>query len=146
MWLIVQQLPIKAGWWDAPLTLRDFSQSNKQNCFVGFPVKILILAVSSLAMKFVETVLHLYDVLKSFLKSLAAGKNFKIARHYYSHYISAAVNLCNCTCFQIMQLDSTLKKCLNCIYHYYRTFYSLFFYLLKSSIETLKQGVKSVQS
>ena len=29
VWLIVQQLPIKAIWWDAPLTLRDFSRSNK---------------------------------------------------------------------------------------------------------------------
>ena len=29
VWLIVGQLPIKAGWWNAPLTLRDFSRSNK---------------------------------------------------------------------------------------------------------------------
>ena len=31
MWLIVRQLPIKAGWWDAPLALRDFSRSNKHD-------------------------------------------------------------------------------------------------------------------
>ena len=30
MWLIVGQLPIKTRWWNAPLALRDFSQSNKQ--------------------------------------------------------------------------------------------------------------------
>ena len=30
MWLSIGQLPIKAGWWDAPLPLRDFSRSNKQ--------------------------------------------------------------------------------------------------------------------
>ena len=29
VWLIVGQLPIKAGWWNALLTLRDFSRSNK---------------------------------------------------------------------------------------------------------------------
>ena len=29
VWLIVGQLPIKAGWWNASLALRDFSQSNK---------------------------------------------------------------------------------------------------------------------
>ena len=29
MWLIVGQIPIKAGWWDASLALWDFSQSNK---------------------------------------------------------------------------------------------------------------------
>ena len=28
--LIVGQLPIKTRWWNAPLALRDFSQSNKQ--------------------------------------------------------------------------------------------------------------------
>ena len=28
-WLIVGQWPIKAGWWNAPLVLRDFSRSNK---------------------------------------------------------------------------------------------------------------------
>ena len=33
MWLIVGQLPIKAGWWDAPLALWDFSWSNKQSYF-----------------------------------------------------------------------------------------------------------------
>ena len=33
VWLIVGQLPIKAGWWYAPLELRDFSWSNKQNYF-----------------------------------------------------------------------------------------------------------------
>ena len=31
--LIVGQLPIKAGWWYAPLALRDFSWTNKQNYF-----------------------------------------------------------------------------------------------------------------
>ena len=30
MWLIARQLPMKAGWWDAPLALRYFSRSNKQ--------------------------------------------------------------------------------------------------------------------
>ena len=29
MWPIDEQLPIKIKWWDAPLGLRDFSQSNK---------------------------------------------------------------------------------------------------------------------
>ena len=29
MWLIVGQMPIKAGWWDASLALWDFSRSNK---------------------------------------------------------------------------------------------------------------------
>ena len=29
VWLIVGQLPIKAGWWNAPLALRDFSRRNK---------------------------------------------------------------------------------------------------------------------
>ena len=29
IWLIVGQIPIKAGWWDASLKLWDFSQSNK---------------------------------------------------------------------------------------------------------------------
>ena len=29
VWLIVGQLPKKAGCWDAPLALQDFSQSNK---------------------------------------------------------------------------------------------------------------------
>ena len=29
MWPIVKQFPIKIGWWDAPLGLRDLSQSNK---------------------------------------------------------------------------------------------------------------------
>ena len=29
VWLIVGQLPKKSGWWDAPLGLRDYSQSNK---------------------------------------------------------------------------------------------------------------------
>ena len=29
VWLIVGQLPIKAGWWNASLALRDFSRSNK---------------------------------------------------------------------------------------------------------------------
>ena len=103
MWLIVRQLPIKARWWDVPLALRDFSQSNKQNCFVGFPVKILILAVSSLAMNFVETVLHLqwcfenvhidpwhyYNYYKSFPSGISYISEFR-----------AAANLCNCTCFQ----------------------------------------------
>ena len=31
VWLIVWQLPVKAGWWDAPLMLQNFSWSNKQN-------------------------------------------------------------------------------------------------------------------
>ena len=29
MWLIVGQMPIKAGWWDSSLAIWDFSQSNK---------------------------------------------------------------------------------------------------------------------
>ena len=29
MWLIVGQMPIKAGWWDSSLALWDFSWSNK---------------------------------------------------------------------------------------------------------------------
>ena len=29
-WLIVDQLPIKAGWWDIALAIRDFSRGNKQ--------------------------------------------------------------------------------------------------------------------
>ena len=33
LWLIVGQLPIKAGWWNAPLALWNFSWSNKQNYF-----------------------------------------------------------------------------------------------------------------
>ena len=33
VWLIVGQLLIKAGWWYAPLTLLDFSWTNKQNHF-----------------------------------------------------------------------------------------------------------------
>ena len=32
MWLIVRQFLIKAGWWDAPLALRDFSRSIKHEC------------------------------------------------------------------------------------------------------------------
>ena len=31
VWVIVGQLLIKAGWWDVPLALRDFSRSNKHN-------------------------------------------------------------------------------------------------------------------
>ena len=31
VWLIVGQLPIKDVWWDAPLSLRDFSRSNTHN-------------------------------------------------------------------------------------------------------------------
>ena len=30
VWLIVGQLPIKAGWWDAPPALRDFNRRNKR--------------------------------------------------------------------------------------------------------------------
>ena len=33
VWLIVEQLPIKAGWWYAPLALGNFSWTNKQNYF-----------------------------------------------------------------------------------------------------------------
>ena len=40
LWLIVRQLPIKAGWWDAPIALRDFSRSNKHNCSWREAVKI----------------------------------------------------------------------------------------------------------
>ena len=29
VWLIIGQLPIKSGWWNAPLALQDFSRSNK---------------------------------------------------------------------------------------------------------------------
>ena len=32
-WLIVGQLPLRAGWWYAPLALQDFSWTNKQNYF-----------------------------------------------------------------------------------------------------------------
>ena len=42
MWLIVGQLPIKAGWWDDPLPLLDFSRSNKQ--WKSEPIMIKILA------------------------------------------------------------------------------------------------------
>ena len=31
--LIIWQLPIKAGWWNTPLMLRDVSWSNKQTIF-----------------------------------------------------------------------------------------------------------------
>ena len=31
VWLILQQLPIKAGWWDASIALRDFRRSNKHD-------------------------------------------------------------------------------------------------------------------
>ena len=31
MWLIVEQFPIKPGWWDAPFVLWDFSRGNKQS-------------------------------------------------------------------------------------------------------------------
>ena len=31
MRLIIAQLPIKPGWWDAPFVLRDFSRGNKQS-------------------------------------------------------------------------------------------------------------------
>ena len=27
MWLIFRQLPTKAGWWDAPLTLQDLAET-----------------------------------------------------------------------------------------------------------------------
>ena len=40
MWLIVRQLPIKARWWDGPLTFRNFSQSNKHDCSCLVAVKI----------------------------------------------------------------------------------------------------------
>ena len=33
MWLILEKLPIKAGWWDASFALRDVSQSNKHSVF-----------------------------------------------------------------------------------------------------------------
>ena len=42
MWLIVGQLPIKAGWWDDPLPLLDFSRSNKQ--WKSEPIMMKILA------------------------------------------------------------------------------------------------------
>ena len=29
IWLIVIQLPMKAGWWDVPLTLRDFAEATR---------------------------------------------------------------------------------------------------------------------
>ena len=32
MWLIIGQMPIKAGWWDTSLALWDFSQNN-EHCF-----------------------------------------------------------------------------------------------------------------
>ena len=35
VWLIVWQLPIKAGWRDAPLALRNFSRSNKHNVTIN---------------------------------------------------------------------------------------------------------------
>ena len=40
MWLIVRQLHIIAGWWDAPLAFRDFSQNNKHDCSWLVAVKI----------------------------------------------------------------------------------------------------------
>ena len=38
VYLKVEQLTIKAGWLDAPLSLRDFSGSNKQNFFFSNPI------------------------------------------------------------------------------------------------------------
>ena len=42
MWPIVRQLPMKAGWWDAPLTLQDLAEalcmilgySNEKNIYI----------------------------------------------------------------------------------------------------------------
>ena len=66
------------------------SKSSK-NCFVGYPVKILKLAVSSLAM-FFELYWNHFTFRVMFWKcshrSLTAGKNFKKAQHCYNHYKS----------------------------------------------------------
>ena len=37
---IARKLPVKARWWDAPLTFRDFSRSNKHDCSWLVAVKI----------------------------------------------------------------------------------------------------------
>ena len=33
MWLIVSQLIMKAGWWDAPLTVRDLAEATRMVLF-----------------------------------------------------------------------------------------------------------------
>ena len=41
---MISQFPIKAGWWDASLVLRDFSRSNKHNCsgLVAVKIKLIV--------------------------------------------------------------------------------------------------------
>ena len=55
VWLIVGQLPIKAGRWDAPLALRDFSQSNTLNDFLNFNFSLKVTIDMALASSLEKT-------------------------------------------------------------------------------------------
>ena len=61
MWLIVGQLPIKAGWWDAPLALWDFSWSNKQSYFF-FSFLYLSLTIYSHMLYITIIYIHTYQL------------------------------------------------------------------------------------
>ena len=149
---------------DIPGILQNFentfvSEKAQKIVFLGYPAKILILAVSSLA---------IFRVMywKGLRRSFTAGKNFKMAQHFYNHYksfpsgtwcirdFSAVANICNCTCFWRHGFDNMLQKWFNCNY---RRSTSLprriieasthwAFTCSKSLIETLENSVKYVQS
>ena len=67
VWQIVRQLPMKAGWWDAPLVLRDLAVNNPQEWsywyssivskaldsfkFHNFNVHTLVFSIQSLAFR-----------------------------------------------------------------------------------------------
>ena len=119
-----------------------------KNCFVGYPVNFLILAISSLEMF-------------SSYRYLTAGKDLKLAQHYYQYItlllsifsfkylvyqcVRASKNLCNCihvtVFFNCSYCGSTSlpTRIIKYFTHWAFTF-------SKSTIETLEQDVKSVQS
>ena len=74
VWLIVGQLPIKAGWWDAPLELCDYSWSSEQNFFflkgkINYPFKWIQLIEWSNYLN-MTSCLHLLNKLKECCKYL----------------------------------------------------------------------------
>ena len=82
MWLIVIQMPIKAGWWDASLALLNFSRSTKHCIQFSTTNAIYISGFVTANICISEAVVRSCSVKKVFLKFLQNSQVFPQAQEF----------------------------------------------------------------
>ena len=98
VWLIVGQLHIKAGWWDAPLALQDFSWSNEHSLYLyqyWFPNSFSYYAES--------------DTRRSVTDFSFSHRILMLILKGYTHGPSVSMQIIQTTAFQLLKNSFTIK-------------------------------------